>query len=252
VRAAIGAIFLLATVCAAQNQWIVPIVGKAEVELADSIEKQLRAQCQQKPPVSAPWFSVITGTVPVIITAPHAASPLREGQQRFPDKGTGSLALMLHRLTGTTVIYTSWASPCDPNQTDSCAFKDSLAKRLLGPTVLVIDLHTSHASRPYDIDFGTMKGISLGGNQAMLTKLSSTLSQHGLTVQSLDFFAADEKKTVTRFVAAKKIPALQLEINATWLRPDGNDLDVHRFSQLLNALTLFVRSITPSPAAVRK
>jgi hypothetical protein len=173
---------------------------------------------------------------------------MRKGHPRFADRGTGTAAALLHRLAGATVVYAAWAGPCDANDTDACAFKDTLAAlmRTLKPR-LVLDLHASGAERPYDVDFGTMRGASLKGAPGGLDRLSASLRDHGLMAQSLDFFKAERQQTVTRFSVAHGIPALQLEINAVWLRPDGEEGERQRFAKLINALARFIRDSAARP-----
>ena len=165
-----------------------------------------------------------------------------------PDRGTGSLARALHRLTGQTAIVTTRRSPSDPNYYDDNAFKVELA-RLVESTkpMLVLDLHASHGHRPYDIDYGVMGGRSLLGREEWLTKLSAILTREGLVNQSRDYFPAAKNQTVTKFVSARGIPAIQLEISATWLDAGGDSLRAHRFAQLLQGLVRFIRFADPQP-----
>jgi hypothetical protein len=48
---------------------------------------------------------------------------------------------------------------------------------------------------------------------------------------------------VTKFVSERGVPAMQLEINATWLEPGADALRAHRFAQLLEGLVRFVMTI---------
>ncbi|GKX40656.1 hypothetical protein SOASR014_43950 [Pectobacterium carotovorum subsp. carotovorum] len=49
-----------------------------------------------KPKEGEKWFNVILGQEPIIISAPHATEPFRDGKYRFSDGGgTAALAIML-------------------------------------------------------------------------------------------------------------------------------------------------------------
>ena len=178
----------------------------------------------------------------VIVTAPHATCPRRNGKLRpFTDGGTGSLAEMLHRLADTTVIYTTFASPSDPNYYDNNEFKQTLAKIITErPPLIVLDLHVSHWSRPYDLDLGTMNGLSLLGQEQLLNRLLEVLRQEGLRNFSKNYFAAEEAMTVTKFVSKRGVPCIQLEFSSTFTSPVISDLHAHRYAQLLQALVRFV------------
>jgi hypothetical protein len=199
-----------------------------------------RADCVATPP--DPWFAVDEGDAPIVVTAPHVTRPFREGAYRFEDGGgTGAVARALHRLSGATALYTVDASPSDPNFYDDNEFKRML-DRLLGAKRprLLLDIHASHSHRPYDVDLGTMDGASLLGQTQLLTDLAAALRGEGLGNVSLDYFKAEKQQSDVKFAAAHGVPAIQLEINSTWLRPSDGDLAAHRFAQLLQALVRFV------------
>src|SRR5271170_1070253 len=73
-------------------------VEPAAVEEAAAIERHLDIDSESGPPAGAPWFIVVKGTLPVIISAPHATQPFREGKFRFSDGGgTAALAVELSK-----------------------------------------------------------------------------------------------------------------------------------------------------------
>jgi hypothetical protein len=216
-----------------------------EVGQAVAAERTLATRYDSLPPVGADWFEVVLDTGRVLLVAPHATSQLREGQVKRADAGSGSLALILGRITGSTVIYTTYRSPADPNYYDNNEFKSRLRMLVdsLHP-VLVLDLHASHWQRPYDIDFGTIGGESLRGRQDLLLALAQALQGEGLANFSQDRFAAATNQTVTKWIAGMGVPAMQLEINSVWLLHSGADgAQEHRFAQLLQGLVRFVREV---------
>jgi hypothetical protein len=213
---------------------------------AVALQKEIDARRTIQAAPGEAWFQVIEGRVPVIVTAPHATQPFREGVYRFADGGgTAALARALNRLTGATVVYTTFASPSDPNYYDDNAFKQELASLIarVHPRFL-LDLHGSHAFRPYEVDLGTMNGQSLRGHEELQVHLVEMLRHEGLMNLSSNYFPAASAQTITKYAAAHGVPAMQLEISATLLDPAGSELGAHRFAQLLQALTRFVRAET--------
>jgi len=175
-------------------------------------------------------------------------------QVEFWPRTTGALAVALRNLAQVTAIYTILASPSDPNFYDDNEFKAALKKLLIEQRpVLVLDLHASHPSHPYDVDFGTMQARSLLGRPDLLDRLAASLREQGLQNVSQDFFSAAVNATVTKFVVAAGVPAVQCEINSTWLLPAAengqppnewtNSLQYHRFAELLQGLMLFIRQV---------
>jgi hypothetical protein len=234
-----------------------PLPGKALIDVAsidaairDEIALNRRADCVALP--QQPWFAVDEGDVAILVTAPHVTRPLRAGAYRFEDGGgTGALARALHRLSGVSAVYTVDASPSDPNFYDDNEFKRMLDRLIVQKRpLLLLDIHASHSHRPYDVDLGTMDGASLLGQTRLLAELVAVLRAEGIANLSLDYFSARQQQTITKFAAARGVPAIQLEINDTWLKPSDGDLAAHRFAQLLQALVRYVAQ--RQPGSLRK
>ncbi len=218
-------------------------VIREDTDVAFACEASLAQSYEAPPAPGEPWFRVLPGRSGVLVTAPHATGQTREGQIKPADGGTGSLAVMVNALAGTRAIYTTRLSPADPNFYDDNEFKQALARAIdeRRPRV-VLDLHASDSGRPYDVDFGTMAGTSLPGD--LLSRLAASLRAEGPVAFSQDFFAAARNRTVTRFAAARGVPAVQLEINATWLPgARAGDPGRQRFAQLLQALVRFAAAV---------
>jgi hypothetical protein len=222
------------------------IITKTHVDHAISIEEKFVDHSEEFAPPGEAWFEVKHGTSNVLLVAPHATRPTREGKLRFPDGGTGSFALMLAELTDSTVIYTTYASPSDPNYYDDNDFKRELA-RLVKPQKprLVLDIHASHWYRPYDVDFGTMNGESIKGNRWIIKSLIKHLEQEGMSNFSMDYFAATKNETVTKFVTAMGTPCVQLELNSNYTahQRDSETVRPQMFAQALQGLVRFVEDV---------
>jgi len=198
----------------------------------------------QAPPNQAS-FEFRSGTKKILFIAGHATAQIREGKTKPADGGTGALAVTLNQLANVPVLFTTFRSDSDPNFEDDNPFKDTLAKIVakLKP-IFVIDLHTSDASRPYEVDFGTLNGISFQKRKDLLDRLKTFINNEGLNNQSQDFFSAEKNKTITKFLHNKNIPCVQLEINGNNLSPDESKPGAQRTAQLLQALIRFINVTT--------
>jgi len=204
--------------------------------------KQLNDREGLKLPEGEKWFEVIEGSTPVVITAPHSTRPLRNGKRRFSDGGgTAALAVAIAQITGATIIYTSYEGPSDPNYYDDNRLKEKLKQIIetLHPKY-VLDLHGSHSYRSYDIDLGTMDGKSLLGNEKLLKRLIEQFHKDGITSISHNRFSASKAQTITKFSSNHGVPAIQLEINATWVSPGNSNIEAQRYSKLLQSLARFI------------
>jgi len=230
------------------------LVEPQQVAAAIATEARIAQSSQTLPGPQDAWFEAAAGSQRVIVSAPHATRPMREGQYRFSDgPGTAALAQALHTACGVSVINTTRDSPSDPNYYDDNDYKRALGQ-LIAQThpVLVLDIHGSHPSRPYEVDLGTMKGASLLGHDALATSLLEHLRAEGMVNLSDNRFAASGKQTVTKFAAGHGVPAIQLEISATRLQPgrgcttaatapgECGSVDSHLFAQLLQGLIRYL------------
>ncbi|MDX2148982.1 MAG: ketol-acid reductoisomerase [Planctomycetota bacterium] len=242
------------------------IVEPEHVARAIAAERDLGERAATLPAGGEAWFAYRPGTSAVLFTAPHATKPMRNGELRFADTGTGSLALLLNQLACAPVLYTTMASPSDPNREDDNAFKKELAARMseVRPQI-VVDLHGSDPSRPYDVDFGTIEGRSLMARRDLFDRLVEALRFEGLSAFSSARFDATGK-TITRWAFERGVPAIQLEISSTWIShglPDDlctHDREAHRhchedsakgvlgqrFARVLQALVRFAAEVDRS------
>ena len=76
------------------------------------------------------------------------------------------------------------------------------------------------------------------------------MRQEGLENLSNNYFPAAKNQTITKYASGPGVPTVQLEINSTWLTPAQDNLSVHRFSQLLQALTRFIRRRNNNPTGI--
>lgn len=231
------ALFLLAATAHAQ-QSIEPARIEAAVDLATLLDSR---QGQPLPPAT-PWFETLRGSRPVIVTAPHATRPFRDGRFRFADGGgTGALAHALHGACGATVLYTVYDSPSDPNFYDNNEFKARLGELIaeVRPAI-VLDIHGSNAYRPYDVDLGTMHGQSVAADATIVPRLTAALRAAGLVNLSENRFPGAVNRTIVRYAHARGIPAVQLEFSVTRTVPQESRLGGHLFAQALEALVRFL------------
>src|SRR5262245_27342956 len=59
------------------------------VERSIEDEKVFTEHAGRLPRPGEPWFAVLDGCAEVLVTAPHATQPTRDGRLRFADSGTG-------------------------------------------------------------------------------------------------------------------------------------------------------------------
>ena len=135
------------------------LVTVEDVQRSIDDEKVFAQSYDRLPRPGEPWFVVLDGCAEVLLTAPHATKPTRDGALRFADTGTGSLATSLHRLTGARVNSTPrWRAPPTRTTTTTTIFKAAVAAASDRPEASAghRPAQITRDFRPYDVDFGTM------------------------------------------------------------------------------------------------
>lgn len=187
-------------------------------------------------------FRYLSGRIPVLVSAPHAVRHYREKRIKPSDEFTGSIVCLLHQLTGCHALAVTRLYGGDPNFDHPCIYKSYLGDICREHGIrLVIDLHGAAREHNFDIDIGTVNGVSLLGKQKILQRLISSLENAGFTRISQNYFSTTNENIVTRFAARElNIPALQLEINKMYRVPHQNG---QAYCRLMSALFAFIDGI---------
>lgn len=193
-------------------------------------------------PKKVPPFRYLSGRIPVLVSAPHAVRHFREKKIKPSDEFTGSIACLLHQLTGCHALAVTRLYGGDPNYDQSCIYKTYLSEICREHRIkLVIDLHGAAREHDFDIDIGTNNGESLLGKEKILRMLITSLEDAGLTRISQNLFSTANENIVARYTARDlSIPALQLEINKMYRVPHQNG---EAYCRLVAALTTFVNGV---------
>lgn len=186
-------------------------------------------------------FKYIPGTIPILISAPHAVRHVRKKEIKMSDEYTGSTACLLNKFTGCHVLTVTATYNEDPNYDSPSLYKDYLGEICRKARVaLVLDLHGAARDREFAVDLGTMGGHSTLQIPWLPDLLEECLRTQGISPVSRDVFPARKQDTVTKFAAVElNLPAVQLEINKAYRVPRQNP---HAYSQLLAALINAVKA----------
>lgn len=183
------------------------------------------------------------GTVPVLISAPHAVRHVRQKKIKKSDEFTGSIAYLLNQVAGCHSLAVAKLYGGDPNVDESCIYKSYLKEICLQNKIkLVIDLHGAAREHDFDVDLGTNKGKSLLGRDKLLEQISEAFIQAGLNKVSYNYFPAATPNNITNFVARElAIPAVQVEVNRKYRVPAQNPRGFCRLIAVLMELIKIIR-----------
>lgn len=205
-------------------------------------------------------YKIISGNIPVMLSAPHAVNHFRNGQKKWADLFTGGIAVYLQQITGCHLIYNACFSENDPNfdAFDNNEYQMMLKnylqqmKQTDNPIYVLFDLHGSSAQREYAIEMGTAPDprLSEAEKAVDLTSLHghklvedtvieafvhnfSELTTLKKAVWKNKIFTAGGANTVTKNISdSTDTDCLQLEINGEFRNPENKE----QFEALVKSL----------------
>lgn len=186
-------------------------------------------------------FQYKKGNLPVLISAPHAIEQYRNGDIKSADIYTGSMALFLHNLTNSHVLFASQIGD-DPNYVEGGSYKEKIQEVIDEHNIqYVIDLHGASSSHPFDVDLGTAGGVSLADSKVSM--MQDHFYENDIkTVTENHTFAAETSGTITNHTYHKLgVPAVQLEISRTYRNPRQ---DIESYYKMIQALTSIVEELS--------
>lgn len=178
--------------------------------------------------LSDDYFDIITGKIPVLISAPHGARPFRNGEPRGvgEDEYTASIAIILGKLTEAHVIYVKNATKKDPNYYPGTKYKQAI-KEIVNKYKIkfIADIHGASNKNDFKVDVGIIDVKDMNKCSCPIFKdiiqesLKEIREAQGGKLFNIKFAGAGKPKegieTVTRFAKDTcMIEAAQFEIRA--------------------------------------
>jgi hypothetical protein len=193
------------------------------------------------------------GAVRVLITCVHGYGHMRDGMLKLKDSGSFDTS---HAIA--VAADASWMAVAEEGAVDSNYHRDTPFKRTLAAYLeesgadLVVDIHTSNAFRPYDVEIGSMDQRSWLGHPHWRNALLQSLANSGFLVSDNQVFRAVgahlDAETITSFCYQRGVPAVQLEISSA-LTDDLVTLQaMHANAKLVNAIAAVVANLPRAPA----
>lgn len=174
--------------------------------------KQLKSRLKNAAPPDNIY--VVEGTVPVLISVPHAVPHMRDGRQKSDEVNTDVLGMILQEHVGCHLFVNAGVEG-DPNYDESNLYRDKIVEYAKTHGVaFVIDLHGASAARDFDFELGTAYGRNIEGFAECEASFVSLMSMCGWKVTVNECFPADGVNRVSSYVKSHTgIPSLQIEIN---------------------------------------
>ena len=170
-------------------------------------------------------FTYKKGSIPILVSVPHATFHMRNGKQKKPERYTGALGLALHELLDVHFITKVNSYGDDPNYSFHSSYRDQATKIIKNEEIkLVLDIHGAAHTRPFSVELGTANGKTAMVSTTTLLKDSLRANfNNAFIIEENNTFSASNPNTVTHDLYNRTlIETIQLEINEKLRSPSIN------------------------------
>ena len=187
-------------------------------------------------------YELLSGTGPVMISAPHSVEQTRNGSIKYAEPQTGALAKMLHEELGCPVIYKTGNKGDDANFDEESSYKNALIEYVKNNNILfVLDLHQLAPFRDVIIDIGTGKFNNIDKIEYVNIVLKSFSARKLGTIQIDTPFDASFPFTVSSFVAKTcGISCLQIEMNSNTVYSGSDTAEIKKVFDALSEIIMLI------------
>ena len=215
--------------------------GLDTITWSTQFESQLKRKSEQYPPEGELDFEYYGGNLPVLILAPHATSFFREGNLYTQESYTGTLAVLLHKLTQCHSLITSYCVLADPVYYLNSPFVNFLSQLIKKIDIkLVLVLHGTTWNNPNELILTSWNKSSLINKTEYLNLLISMLKVKNFKNIGYDSpgLTSSQTKTIHHLLFQDfNLPTIMLEIHKRYRMPK---LQQTLYSNLYTALAQFL------------
>lgn len=162
-------------------------------------------------------FETHEGSVPVLVSAPHAVKQLRNGRMKLQDGMTGGIVEYLAERFKLYRITRIWSANDDPNFADderSAAYREEVARIIETAGIeWVFDIHGCRDEHGFDMDIGINNGGNLACGREEIEELVDFWRDEGLDVRIDERFRAARLNVVSNYAHRRTgVNCLQVEL----------------------------------------
>ena len=186
-------------------------------------------------------YRVISGSIPVILSAPHSVNQIRDEEVRNAEKYTGALVKYLSSKTNCYCIFELFTHS-DPNsdlksQND---YKNAVINLINNYKIkILIDIHSSLFTDDTDIDIVTNKRESLCGANILIDEIKRLSSKYDVTMDEHNEPNKEkENEVITTSSKICNIPSIRIVINNKKLDVETNE---EKFTLIEKLLEEFIK-----------
>jgi hypothetical protein len=188
-------------------------------------------------------YEIITGSLPVIISAPHSVTHFRNGLPKYGEFMTGVLAKLIQKRLDCYCITKTKNDLTDPNYDEEHPYKEDIIELVNKNNIeFLIDLHIMKSERQAAIEIGTGRGRNVFHNPVFANEFKRQFERNGITPVIVDeHFTGGFKHTVSSTISHHaNIPCIQMEINWGLLNLETKE---QRFADILESIISSIEAV---------
>jgi hypothetical protein len=188
-------------------------------------------------------FEIMTGKIPVLISAPHSVTHFRKGQPKQGEFMTGVIARLLQERLNCYCITKIHNDLTDPNFDTEHPYKEAIIRLVVEQGIFFhIDLHIMASERSAAIEIGTGNGRNVFFNNYYEEVFKQDFERQGIgPIIVNELFTGGYKNTVSSTISREAhIPCIQLEINWRLVNPLSHK---HQIYEVLDSLTSSINTL---------
>lgn len=180
-------------------------------------------------------FITKKGTIPVLFTAPHTMTQVKEdGTVKLSEPYTKAIALYLNKHFSSFCMIKINDTGEDSNRDNRDEFKKELIRFIKDNNIkIVIDLHGSSKDRDFDIEFGTLNNLS--ADFSTVKELEEAFTEN--SINNIAYNEPFKGGAITEYLySLNDIDVIQVEINGKYR--DYNNIEC--LERLCNSFGNFI------------
>lgn len=166
-------------------------------------------------------YMIKEGKVPVILTAVHTVEQKKEDSIKFAEPYTSAICQYVGNAINSYYMIKSIDNGIDSNSNNIDEFKEVLNNKINKNNIkLLIDIHGAAIEREFDVEFGTLRNITVDINTQ--NTLKDCFNHNG--INNIKYNEPFCGGGITKYIFENNdIDIIQIEINQKFR--DYNDLD---------------------------
>lgn len=189
-------------------------------------------------------YRVLSGKIPVLLSAPHSVNQLRGEEVRPAEKFTGALARYLSNITDSYAIFQLFTH-ADPNNDESHHYKNAVINIVETYNIkLLIDIHSASFKDDSDIDVVTNLRDTLCKELQLVDKLKLIGLKNDVVVDENNKPNKEARSEIISVVSLVcGIPAIRIILNSNKIDVESDYPTLQKICDAIEEFILLYKNV---------